>query len=56
MRCENQSGMCGKSVGNDLKYWKTLLLRTLLSFSPIFLRPQSYEFDVIVHAGAPLGV
>ena len=46
--------MCGKGVGNGLNK-----LRTLMSFGHFqlilatFLRSQSYDFDVIVHAGTP---
>ena len=60
--------MCGKRIGNGFKIEKQLriLLRQnslqhlinfdLKIFGLMFLRCQSYDFDVIAHTGAPLGV
>ena len=46
--------MCGKGVRNGLKYWKTNYL--FHCHLVIFGISQSYDFDVIVHAGEPLDV
>ena len=56
-RIPNQSRMCGKGVGNGSEYLKTnyVLYCHLVILGLIyamFLTSQSYDFDVIAHAGA----
>ena len=51
--------MCGKRVGNSLKYLKTtyfIVIWSFLSYFFMFLTSQSYDFDTIAHAEAPLSV
>ena len=54
-RKENQNRMCGKGVGNELKYWKTNVLYSHIAIFELilamFLIFQSCDFDVIEHIG-----